>query len=179
MTSPLHCAIRYYGAIQAALKGYPSSIDLDPALLTAIILQESGGNPWAYNPEPKYRWFWNVKNDSVFRKVEDSEIASKTPPNDFPCLAGDPDQEWWGQQASWGLMQLMGAGAREEHFRGDFLTELCDPYVNIEFGIKHWWVYASQFGNRNKHDALLRWNGGNLDYPDQVLEKALAVTAAL
>jgi len=178
--TPLTAAIRYYRDVQAAIKSYPASLELDPALIVAMIWQESSGNPWSYNPEPRYRWFWNVRNDSPFRKVADEEIASKTPPKDFPCLAGDTDQEWWAQQASWGLLQLMGAAAREQHFRGTFLTELSDPYVNLEFGIKHWWCYACQFGNRNKHDALQRYNGGGDPlYADHVLEKVPAVIAAL
>jgi len=179
--TPLDGAVRYYDAVTAALKGYPAAID--PALIIAIILQESAGNPWAYNPEPRYRWFWNVRNDSPFRKINDIEIASKIPPNDFPCLIGDPDQEWWGQQASWGLMQVMGAAAREQHFRGPYLTELCHPYLNIEYGIKHWWNFASQFGRRSSEASLSRWNTGNdrdgRSYAKSVLDKLPAVQAAV
>ena len=179
--NPAAQAVKWYGAVKNALKGYPST--LDAILIVAIIYQESGGNPWAYNPEPRYRWFWNVKIDAPFRAASPSEIASKTPPNDFPCLAGDSDQEWWGQQASWGLMQLMGAAAREQRFRGGYLTELCDPYVNIEFGVKHWWTFALQYGNRSKEEALSRWNTGNSEdgrgYASEVLEKAAIVKASL
>jgi len=110
--------------------------NLSIAIVDAIIMTESSGNPWAYNPEPHYRWFWNVRTNAPFRRVSDMEVASKRPPADFPCLAGDPDQEWWAQQASWGLMQLVGAVARESGFKGEYLTELCDPKININFGCK-------------------------------------------
>src|SRR5687767_808548 len=91
---------------------------LDPRLLRAQVLQESGGNTWAYNPEQRYRYFWNVKLWKPFREVTDPECSSEFPPVDFPTLAGDRDQEWWAQQASWGLMQVMGAVAREHGLRG-------------------------------------------------------------
>src|SRR3990167_4673122 len=102
---------------------------LDPALVRAVIAQESGWNPYAWNPEPRWRYFWNVETGSPFRPVRTVEIANAFPPKDFPCLKGDRDQEWWAQQASWGLMQIMGAVAREQGFRGPYLPELCAPAI--------------------------------------------------
>lgn len=148
--------------------------DLNPNLILAIIWQESGGRPYAWNPEPKYRWFWNVKLDTPFRKLTEVEVNNEGAPFDFPTLAGDRDQEWWAQQASWGLMQVMGAAAREQHFREPYLTELVDPYLNIEYGLKHLWRYAYQFGGKPTLVALGRWNGGgngNPVYADEVIKK--------
>src|SRR3972149_8253567 len=107
---------------------------LDPKLVTAIIVQESNWNPWAWNPEPRYRWFWDVRKNMPFRKVTDQEILNKFPPSDFSTLSGDRDQEWWAQQASWGLMQIMGAVARECGFRGPYLPAILDPFDNITYG---------------------------------------------
>jgi hypothetical protein len=153
--------------------------DLREDLILAMIWTESSGHAWAWNPEPRYRWLWNVKLDAPFRKMSVEEIAAKDPPEDFPCFAGDPDQEWWGQQASWGLMQIMGAAAREQGFRGAYLTELAEPYCNIEFGLKHLWFYAFQHGNRTTNQAMLRWNGGgDAEYPDKVMKKLHAIEAA-
>ena len=147
-------------------------LHLDPNLILAMIWQESTGQPWAWNPEPRYRWLVNVKTGQPFRPLSPAELASETPPADFPCLAGDPDQEWWGQQASWGLLQVMGAAAREQGFKGAYLPELCDPYVNLEFGIWHFWNYALQYGNREMREGLQRYNGGgNLRYAAEVLAK--------
>lgn len=151
--------------------------DLSVSLILAIIWQESSGNQWAYNPEPRYPYLWNVRLDAPFRKQTPAEIASETPPADWPCYTGDPDQEWWAQQASWGLMQLMGAAAREQRFHGNYLTELCDPYVNLEFGVRHLWNYAFQCGNRTRDAALLRWNGGgDPAYPQKIAEKLAALS---
>ena len=107
---------------------------LDPDLVIALCMVESSGNPYAWNPEPSYRYYWDVKRNAPFRAVSDHERAAEFPPADFPCLVGDPDQEWWAQAASWGLMQVMGAVAREQGFFGPYLTELCDPRVNLCHG---------------------------------------------
>lgn len=116
---------------EARIHGYDSD------LLAALVQVESSSDPHAYNPEPRYRYFWNVKTHAPFRKVTDAEIASKVPPADFPSLAGDRDQEWWAQQASWGLTQVMGALARERGFRDPYLTRLTDPELNLMIGGGH------------------------------------------
>lgn len=139
---------------QAAL-----AVQLDPALVSALVSVESAGNQWAWNPEPQYRYLWDVKRNAPFRALSQSEIASKVPPADFPTLAGDRDQEFWAQQASWGLMQIMGAVAREIGFRGDYLTQLCQPEANLLIGCKK----LSQllvWANGNVTQALAAWNGG-------------------
>jgi soluble lytic murein transglycosylase-like protein len=113
------------------------TFDLPTVLVEAIVLVESGGDPNAYNPEPRYAYFWDVHTNLPFRKLTNKEVDSKTPPPDFKCLAGDPDQEWWAQQASWGLMQIMGAVARENGFIEPFLPELADPGKNLYIGCKY------------------------------------------
>jgi hypothetical protein len=157
--------------------------DLRADLILAIIDTESSGNPWAWNSEPKYRWLWNVKTDAPFRQLRADEIDAEVPPIDFPSYPGTArDQEWWGQQSSFGLLQVMGAAAREQGFRGQYLTELADPVTNIEYGVKHLWNYAYQYGNRSTGQALARWNsGGRPDdgtYAAKVMKKLGAIEAA-
>lgn len=120
------------------LEAAAAASGLELPLLAAVVEQESGGDPAAWNPEPRYRYFWNVKTGAPFRRVSELEIAAKFPPDDFPALAGDPDNEWWGQQASWGLMQIMGAVAREHGYRGKYLPALvADPATNLAIGAAH------------------------------------------
>jgi hypothetical protein len=132
---------------------------LDGALLRAQIMIESSGLPFAWNPEPRYRYLWNVRTQQPFRPLTATERISEAPPADFPFLAGDRDQEWWGQQASWGLMQTMGAVAREYGFAGKYLPELCDPAVGVFYGAR----YLRRCLNRSHEDytaGLALYNGG-------------------
>lgn len=129
-------------------------------LLLALVMQESGGDPWAYNPEQRYRYFWNVRTNSPFRAVTEEENASEYPPADFPSPAPgivDPDAEWWGQQASWGLCQVMGAVAREHGLAAPFLTCLCDPYIGLGVGARHLRGLIDRYGER---DGLAAYNAG-------------------
>lgn len=146
--------------IRAAIEQVAPGHGLEPDLVEAVVLTESGGNPSAWNPEQHYRYFWNVRTGKPFRPVTTDEIKSEFPPRDFPCLAGDPDQEWWAQQASWGLMQLMGAVARELGYRAPYLGELLrDDVANLRLGCRH---LASQIAwAQGDVDLGLRaYNGG-------------------
>jgi hypothetical protein len=129
-------------------------------LVLAVIQVESGGDTYAWNPEPKYRYLWDVRNKRPFRPLTRDEILSEVPPFDFYALKGDKDQEYWAQQASWGLMQVMGAVAREHGFLGPYLTELTDPETGLEFGCAH---LASQYewANRDVTKTLAAYNGGH------------------
>lgn len=134
---------------------------LDKSLVEAVVVIESGGDEFAWNPEPKYRYFWDVKRGRPFRKVTPGEVRSKFPPADFPTIAGDKDQEWWGQQASWGLMQVMGAVARELGYRGRYLPSLTNPEANLAVGCQK----LSGLLQRSLGDverALAMYNGGAL-----------------
>jgi len=117
-----------------------------PILVRALVIQESGGRVWAWNPEPGYRYLWDIKQKRPFRKLTEQELLSKFPPKDFPAPAGvDRDAEWWGQQSSWGYMQVMGAVARECGYVGVFLGGLYEPAINLEFGCRHLKGLASRY----------------------------------
>lgn len=132
---------------------------LDPAKVAGLVSVESGFNPWAMNPEPNYRYLWDVRKKKPFREIHVDEIHSRVPPPDFFATAGDPDHEWHGQAVSWGLTQVMGAVAREYGFDKPFLSELCDPKTNLNFGCKH---LANQlkWAKGDYEQALAAYNGG-------------------
>lgn len=152
---------------------------LDPVLVGALVHVESGLNPYAWNPEPRYRYLWDVRAHAPFRRLTLLEQETEIPPKDFNMLAGDRDQEWWAQQASWGLMQVMGALARELGFRGPYLTELVDPALNLSLGCEHLGRLV-RWAKGNTTQALAAYNGGkggnevmpfrNLDYAVKVLK---------
>lgn len=140
-----------------------AAVAVPASLVKAVIVVESGGNTWAFNPEPKWKWFWDCRRGKPFRAVTDTEVASEKPPKDFLAPVGgvDPDAEWWGQQASYGLMQPMGAVARENGFTGKFLSELHDPAVNIAIGVRHLANYARRYLDKYGWPGVLRaYNGG-------------------
>lgn len=149
-------------------------------LVFAMITVESGWNTWAYNPEPHYRYLWDNKKKAPFRKLTSDEIRAEYPPADFKALKGDADQEWWAQQASWGLMQVMGAVAREHGFEGPYLTQLCDPIHGLDYGCRHLARLHNRFINKYGWDGVIAaYNAGspriengrfvNQDYLDKVV----------
>jgi hypothetical protein len=153
------------------LAALQSVAGLSANLILAVIAQESGGDPYAWNPEPRWRFYWDVRNNKPFRSLSQAEIDSKTPPADFSSLAGDRDQEWWAQEASWGLMQPMGAVARECGYRGPYLTRLVEPELNIHIGSTHLSRKIKQAGGDVRHALQLYNGGGNPRYADEVMGK--------
>ena len=123
---------------------------IEPALVCAVIEQESDWDPWAVRYEPGF----------LARYVAPLYTAGK-----FSAT------EAYTRSMSWGLMQVMGQVARESGFKQSSLAELCDAATGLEFGCR---VLAKRLA-RSKGDvraALLAWNGGANDrYPTQVLAR--------
>jgi soluble lytic murein transglycosylase-like protein len=84
---------------------------LDPALVCALIEQESAWDPHAIRYEPGFR----------SRYVGPLHL---------------PPSEEIARSISWGLMQVMGQLAREHEFSGRFLSALCDPVTGVEIGCR-------------------------------------------
>ena len=123
---------------------------LDPALVCAVIEQESAWNPWAVRYEPGF----------LSRYIAPLYTAGK-----FSAT------EAYTRSMSWGLMQVMGQVAREFGFTEPSLAALCEPLLGIDFGCK---VLAARVA-RAKGDipaALQAWNGGaNPNYDAEVLAR--------
>jgi soluble lytic murein transglycosylase-like protein len=72
---------------------------------------------------------------------------------------------------SWGLMQVMGEVAREEHYTGP-LPELCDPKIGIAAGLTHLKRMIAISPAGDLHTALQHWNGGgNPNYAAEVMAR--------
>ncbi|MCR4375669.1 MAG: lytic transglycosylase domain-containing protein [Acidobacteria bacterium] len=145
--------------LRLLIVGAAMAYSLEPDLVEAVVQVESGGNPFAWNPEPKYRWLYNVRTHQPFRALTQAEASSKTPPLDFPVLAGDRDNEWLAQQASWGLMQVMGAVARELGCKVPYLPELTQPDLNLDLGCRHLASHL-KWAQGNVRKALGAYNAG-------------------
>lgn len=83
--------------------------ELDPALVCAVVEQESAWDTHAIRYEPGFR-------------------------TRYVAPLGLPPTEEVARSISWGLMQVMGQVAREHGFGGKFLSALCDPAVGLDIG---------------------------------------------
>lgn len=149
-------------ALRLVLTAAAQRYALPPAVVVRMGEAEMlHGSPWSFRPEHHYRWFWNVRTGKPFRALSPDEVQSKIPPVDFPSLTPEvgTGHEWWGQQVSWGPMQVMGAVARERGFRGLFLSELSDPGVGAEYGCRHLAAYLRASGGDIAR-AVAMYNGG-------------------
>jgi hypothetical protein len=132
---------------------------IDPMLITAICMVESGGNPWAVRHEPGYQW---------------CVPGAKRP------LTCPEATEGFLQRTSWGLGQIMGATARDLGFDG-WLTELLDPALNMIWVCSFIERLAARlYGHRE--DVISAYNAGsprktpggqyvNQAYVDKVLDR--------
>ncbi len=126
---------------------------LDPALVCAVIEQESRWNPWATRYEPAF-----------FAKY----VAPLFTNNKITAT------EAWARGFSYGLMQVMGQVARENGFdpkAHPYLSELCDPEWGLEVGCAVLTKkLAAAKGDTTR--GLLAWNGGgNPAYAAEVLAR--------
>jgi len=123
---------------------------LEPALVCAVIEQESAWNPWAVRYEPGF----------LSRYVAPLYTAGKLSAT-----------EAYTRSMSWGLMQVMGQVAREFGFKEASLVELCDPATGVEFGCRILAVRMAK-ARGDAAAALPSWNGGaDLNYSAEVLAR--------
>jgi len=138
---------------------------LPPALVLAVVEVESGGDVCAWRAEPAYRYLWDVVHGRPFRRVTASESASETPPWDFYTRVGSRTTEWWGQQASWGPMQIMGAVAREYGFAGHF-PNLCGVH-GVHYAATHMAMLRDRFLSRYGWPGVVAaYNAGSVRWAD-------------
>jgi hypothetical protein len=157
-----------------AVKRWKSLVDkckhpqVSTELVLAIIAQESGGDRWAYRFESEYQYFYDYKRRlPLFNKAKGMEDNRRF------ALSVLGATEFHAQSASYGLMQIMGAVARERNFKGSIL-ELGDPECNVIYSTMHLWIYGYRSGELSTEQALQRYNGGgvgNAMYAREVLNK--------
>lgn len=132
-----------------------SELGLDGELISAVIWQESRGNPYAFRYEPGF----------YIKYIDGKKLTGFVP--SFNLVSEKSERH--GRATSWGLMQVMGATARENGFEGTFLAELCDPETNIYVGARILKKLIDKHDSSQK--ALLAYNGGsNKEYPAEVFQ---------
>jgi soluble lytic murein transglycosylase-like protein len=130
---------------------YAAKYSLSTELVCAVIEQESSWCQWSYRYEPGFY-------------------------NHYILPLNLEEQVGRFRATSWGLMQIMGQTAREFGFIGQFMSELCDPDVGLDFGCKKLKKCIDDSGG-DEALGLLKWNGGsNTEYPQQVLNRKARYT---
>lgn len=130
-----------------------------PETIACIILQESSGNPWAFETEKNQlmsKFLWKTAGALI-------GFVPKVTPWLFT--------EKVLRSSSFGLMQILGETARERGFDRQYLTELFVPEVNVQWGCL---IFSKmlQSVNGDIRAGLLRWNGGgDRQYPDKVFAR--------
>lgn len=110
-----------------------------PALVLGLIRTESGGNPDALRFEPGYKFLFETK--SYAAKHGWTEMTEQTL-----------------QMFSYGLMQIMGATARESGFNLHPKLLLV-PKINLSWGLLHLWSLKQRF--KTWPDAVAAYNYGH------------------
>lgn len=110
---------------------------LPPALIAAVIQEESRFDPWATRSEPRY-----LRNRAV--RLAASRFVKLHP------RGATAFTELVDRSRSYGLMQVMGETAREQGFAPPFLAELYLPRNAIAHGA----MLLSQLLRRYHNDTL-------------------------
>ena len=111
---------------------------LDPKVVAGVLLAESANDPTAVRYEPGYKWLF---------------MPEKTKP--WNCSL---TTERVLQRTSWGLMQVMGAVAREYGLTG-WLTQMLQPELSVEYGCIHLSKLKHRFPDG--YDYISAYNQGS------------------
>lgn len=156
-------------ALMGLLVSTARGAQVPPELVLGIIEAESGGDPHATRINATYPY---------------TMMQAKRPAG---CSV---DMERMCQKTAWGLMQVIGATARELGFDG-WLSELVSPETNIRLGIEFLRRKMSQYFERDGIEGVAAaYNGGaprrrpdgkfvNQSYVDKVMEAAKRFEAAV
>lgn len=118
---------------------YGTEFGVNPMLIEAVIIAESGQVKWASRYEKNWRWFLTpIKYAKMVRSSNKTERIH--------------------QATSWGLMQVMGTVARELGFKGH-LPQLCDPHRGIYYGAMKLGILLKK--HKIAPLALAAYNAGN------------------
>ena len=147
------------------IKIYADKYNLDPNIVAGVVYQESGGNAYAFRPEPG---FWRRYYDGIMRLVRRTKNKFDDRWAKYPDVAS----------ASYGLMQPLYVVALEHGTVLRYPTELCDPCRNLDLGCKHLRQKIDSVGG-DVNKGLLRYNGGgDKNYPQKIFNHSAHVAKA-
>lgn len=121
------------------IKEASDDFKIDYRIIGAIVSVESNGNTFACRYEKNYKWVTELDhfaNINHITKITETKL----------------------QKMSFGLMQIMGATARDVGFSGP-LTKLCDPDEGLFYGCKYFRRLIDKYVN--VQDAIAAYNAGS------------------
>lgn len=132
--------------------------NLRPDIVAAIVIQESGGDTFAW------RWEEDFYNRRLAGKSRSDLSGFIPPPGSLPSLEDEKLQ----RSCSFGCMQVLGDTARWcAGIKEPFLTALCDPELGIEAGCRVFSFYLNR-ARGDYYNALIRYNGSE-QYAPKIL----------
>ena len=134
MTAPLH--------LLSAARDAAEESGIPWTLVSAMCEQESAWNPWAMRFEPAWHYWYTAKET-----------------NSLPHFGASVATEKIQQGTSFGLMQVIGAVAREHGCTLPFLSALCDPATGLHYGCLHLAGFKRRFGTLLR--AVSAYNHGS------------------
>lgn len=120
-----------------------------PALVVGLAWKESSFQWWAGKHEPTYPYLWDVKANKPTRSEAVGSLGMVSQATELVF-----------QRTSWGLLQVMGAVARELGFREVLLSHLLDARLSASYGAQ---LLANLLKRHNgdEADALSAYNAGS------------------
>lgn len=125
--------------VEALIDVNSKKYSLDSDLIRAIVLVESGGNPFTVRYEPAWKYLYFAR--------EFAEKLNITYPT-----------EVFLQSTSWGYMQVMGSVCRELSFT-DMITKLATPEIGMDYGCKKLAQVKGKY--ENETDIISAYNAGS------------------
>jgi hypothetical protein len=167
--------LRLSASLSPLLQNAAALHGLEPILLEAQALHESAGRPWVIRYEKTWAWFVRDKDGSV-RDPGPREGMNAS------SLAVLDSLEITAQKTSFGLLQVMGAVARELGYRGSLWAIREKPEIGLDLGANKFSQLLHRHGNTR--DALAAYNAGSgnlaagYGYADAIQEAAEAIREA-
>lgn len=139
--------------------------NIEPTLIAAIIMQESGGNVAAKRFE---RAFWEKHLADTPR----AKLIGKHPGiGELPSL----ETERIDRATSFGHMQVLGETARENGYDAQYLSDLgSDIASNVLLGSAYLARCIERKGGIVRLGVLLYNGGGDVEYPDKVQRQIIS-----
>lgn len=135
--------------VEDAIKEAADGVKVRPSLLMGLAWKESSFSWWAAKFEPGYPYLWDTKNNKPTRvEAETGAIGMASPATELTF-----------QRTSWGVLQIMGATAREFGFREALLSHLLDVRLGAQYGAKYLAFLLRRHAG-DEADALSAYNAG-------------------